>query len=130
MHNPWLVNATGERTALVSSESVDSELLAELLGALDGLKRATRAPAGGFRYRLEQERLHALSDELEGRLGYAAFYAVWQQGKGHSIEETICVIGRVLDCLSTAALGTVSHLPATRKEARPPRETSRPPLFH
>jgi predicted ATPase len=44
LHNPWLVNLTGERAALASGHSVDAAVLAELLGALETLKR-TRAPA-------------------------------------------------------------------------------------
>jgi DNA-binding CsgD family transcriptional regulator len=106
MQNPWLVNLTGERTALVGSKSAESELLAEMLGALGGLKR--RQGVRGLQETAEQERLQALISELEARLGYAAFYEVWRRGNRHSLEETICVIGRVLDCLSTAALGTVS----------------------
>jgi tetratricopeptide (TPR) repeat protein len=105
MQNPWLLNVTGERTVIVASDSVDGELVAELTGALDGLKR--RQGVRGIQVSAEQERLQALTGELEGRLGYAAFYSEWQCGSKLSIEETISLTGRVLDSLSAAALGSV-----------------------
>ena len=104
MQNPWLLNVTGERTALVGSESADSELLAELLAALDGLRR--RQGVRGIQISAEQERLQKLTGELEVRLGYAAFYSAWQRGNRLSIEETISLTGRVLDSLSAVALGS------------------------
>jgi tetratricopeptide (TPR) repeat protein len=118
MHNPWLVNALGERTALVCEEWVDNEPVTELLGALDGLKR--RQGLLGVQIPDEQERLHSLNDALEGRLGYAAFYAAWQRGKGHSIDETTCLIGRVLNFLSIASLGSVSPPAGAVEEASLP----------
>ena len=122
MQNPWLLNVTGERTALVSSEAVDSELLAELLGALEGLKR--KNGVRGIQISAEQERLQALIGELEGRLGYAAFYEVWQRGSRLSIEETISLTGRVLDRLSAAALGSVDS-PADDAVGPSPRRAPR-----
>jgi len=114
-HNPWLLNVTAERTALVSSGLVDSELLAELLGASDGLKRQNGVV--GIQIAPEQERLQALAGELEAQLGYAAFYSAWQRGNRHSMEETIGLVGRVLDCLSAAAPEVVPE-PAGDESAR------------
>ena len=45
-----------------------------------------------------------LVGELEGHLGHAAFHSIWRRGIRHSAEETISLIGRALDVLSTDSL--------------------------
>jgi predicted ATPase/DNA-binding XRE family transcriptional regulator len=100
LRNPWLVTLTGERAALASGHSVDAAVLAELLGALETLKRTH-----GLRRPLrpsEQPQFERLVGELESRLGTASFRAAWEQGTRLSFAETMAVIRQVLDRLSEA----------------------------
>ena len=119
--NPWLLNVTAERTALVSSEIVDKELLAELLGASDGLKR--KHGVRGMQIAPEQERLRSLAGELEARLGYAAFYSAWQRGTRHSLEETISLAGQVLEDLSERLGSVEPHASDPVVDANAPRQS-------
>jgi hypothetical protein len=120
LHNPWLVNLTGERAALASGHSVDAAVLAELLGALETLKhtQGLRRPPRP----IEQPQFEQLVGKLESRLGTASFRTAWEQGAKLSFAETIALTRRVLDSLSEATgndrKGPVRRPRATARTAR------------
>jgi predicted ATPase/transcriptional regulator with XRE-family HTH domain len=103
VHHPYLLVAIGERTALVGDPPADDVRMAQFFGAIDTIKR-TRA-MGLSPNPVELAEFENSTDQLEQRLGTAAFRDAWDRGSILSFEETLTLTGGVLDGLTEAMAG-------------------------
>jgi predicted ATPase/DNA-binding CsgD family transcriptional regulator len=101
LESPWLLHITGDQLAMVySGFADDDEVLAELVGALEALRR-TR----GLGRPTDEPRRDRLTAKLRARLGDERVAAYVDLGDARSFDKTVSLIRQVLDGLLGAEAG-------------------------